>query len=224
MALQYGDGGGIAAGRVGIGANFAKSRLLLAKRAGYLPQGFQMQPDKAPEQWRSVSSNLARDARAAGFSNPMLYLRTGATRGGKIPKATAYRPGAGNDPSGALAYANSRIAQLQRAAPQMGGNVQQAVGRALAAPGVGADPRALWRTLSGVLAAQAQGAGYADPRRYLAAMGAQPRVGLAAAAPMNQRQMESFAPPLPSGYTPSMIPPQFMPNRGGRGGGRMAVL
>jgi hypothetical protein len=107
------DGGGIAAGRVGIGANFAKSRMMLAKRAGYLPQGYKMQPDQAPEQWKSVSSNLARDARSAGFQHPLQYLRQGATQGGQIPKATRMRPGAQADPSGALAYANSRIAALQ---------------------------------------------------------------------------------------------------------------
>lgn len=107
------DGGGIAAGRVGIGANFAKSRMLLAKRAGYLPQGYKMQPDQAPEQWKSVSSNLARDARNAGFQNPMQFLRQGATQGGQLPRATRIRPGAQADPSGALAYANSRIAALQ---------------------------------------------------------------------------------------------------------------
>lgn len=117
---QYG-GAGIAAGRVGIGANFAKSRLMLAKRAGYLPQHFQMQPDKAPEQWKSASSNLARDARAAGFPNPMQFLRQGATMGGQIPKPTRMRPGAQADPAGSLAYANSRIAMLQaRNRPPLG--------------------------------------------------------------------------------------------------------
>lgn len=105
--------GGIAAGRVGIGANFAKSRMMLAKRAGYLPQGYKMQPDQAPEQWKSVSANLARDARSAGFQHPLQFLRQGATKGGQLPRATRMRPGAQADPSGALAYANSRIAALQ---------------------------------------------------------------------------------------------------------------
>lgn len=121
--MLYGQGGGgnIAAGRVGIGANFAKSRLMLAKRAGYLPQNFQMQPDKAPDQWKAVSSNLARDSRAAGFTNPMQFLRQGATMGGQLPKATRLRPGAQADPSSSLAYANSRIAMLQaRNRPLMG--------------------------------------------------------------------------------------------------------
>lgn len=119
MALY--DGGGIAAGRVGIGANFAKSRLMLAKRAGYLPQQFQMQPDRAPEQWKMASSNLARDAKAAGFPNPMQFLRQGATQGGQLPRATRMRPGAQADPAGSLAYANSRIAMLQaRNRPPLG--------------------------------------------------------------------------------------------------------
>lgn len=121
MVYGQGGGGSIAAGRVGIGANFAKSRLMLAKRAGYLPQGFQMRPDQAPEQWKSVSSNLARDSRAAGFPNPMQFLRQGATMGGQLPRATRMRPGAQADPAGSLAYANSRIAMLQaRNRPQLG--------------------------------------------------------------------------------------------------------
>lgn len=122
MTGIYGNaGGGIAAGRVGIGADFAKSRLMLAKRAGYLPQNFRMQPNQAPEQWKSVSSNLARDARAAGFQHPMQFLRQGATAGGNIPKPTRGRPGAMADPSMSLAYANSRMAMLQaRNRPPLG--------------------------------------------------------------------------------------------------------
>lgn len=121
--MLYGQGGGgsIAAGRVGIGANFAKSRLMLAKRAGYLPQHFQMQPNQAPEQWKMASSNLSRDAKAAGFPNPMQFLRQGATQGGQLPRATRMRPGAQADPAGSLAYANSRIAMLQaRNRPPLG--------------------------------------------------------------------------------------------------------
>jgi hypothetical protein len=119
MLYGQGQGGGsIAAGRVGIGANFAKSRLMLAKRAGYLPQGMTMNnPDEAPEQWKLASSNLARDARQAGFPNPMQFLRQGATQGGKLPARTAMRPGAQADPAGSLAYANSRIAQMIGRAP-----------------------------------------------------------------------------------------------------------
>lgn len=121
MVYGQGGGGSIAAGRVGIGANFAKSRLMLAKRAGYLPQHFQMQPNQAPEQWKSVSSNLARDSKAAGFPNPMQFLRQGATQGGQLPRATRMRPGAQADPAGSLAYANSRIAMLQaRNRPPLG--------------------------------------------------------------------------------------------------------
>jgi hypothetical protein len=118
MLYGQGQGGGsIAAGRVGIGANFAKSRLMLAKRAGYLPQNMTMNPQEAPEQWKLASSNLARDARQAGFPNPMQFLRQGATQGGQLPKATRMRPGAQADPSGSLAYANSRIAQMIGRAP-----------------------------------------------------------------------------------------------------------
>lgn len=212
MAMTYGDGGGVGGSRVGIGANFAKSRLMLAKRAGYLPQDFQMQPNAAPEQWRGVSSNLARDARAAGFSNPLQYLRIGATQGGRIPKATAYRPGGNNNPAASLAYANSRIAQLQRAAPQMGGGVQELLARLMGQQGT--DPRAMWRELSGTLATQAQGAGHLDPRRYLAEMGGGQRLpqlpGLAPVAPTNQRQLETMA---------MTNPPALR-----RGGGRMGMM
>ena len=127
MLYGQGQGGGsIAAGRVGIGANFAKSRLMLAKRAGYLPQGMTMNnPDEAPEQWKLASSNLARDARLAGFPNPMQFLRQGATQGGKLPARTAMRPGAQADPAGSLAYANSRIAAMQaRGRPGIAGGPQ----------------------------------------------------------------------------------------------------
>lgn len=111
---------GIGGSRTGIGANFARSRLLLARRAGYLPQDFAINPQAAPEQWRMASRNLARDARGAGFQNPLMYLRQGATAGGRIPRPTAMRPGAAADPSASLAYVNSRLAQGGVGIPQMG--------------------------------------------------------------------------------------------------------
>jgi len=110
--MQMNDPGSIGLGKVGIGSNFAKARLILAKRAGYLPSDMQLDPTNAPQQWKSASANLARDSRAAGFSNPLMYLRTGATQGGKIPRPTAMRPGANGDPAGSLAYSASRIAAM----------------------------------------------------------------------------------------------------------------
>ena len=98
-------------GNTGIGSNFARARLLLAKRAGYLPDGMQLatDPQGATAQWRSVSKNLAQNARSAGFQNPMMFLRTGAQTG-KLP--SPQRPGPG--PMGApLAYATSAQAQTR---------------------------------------------------------------------------------------------------------------
>ena len=102
-----------------MGRNFARSRLLLARRAGYLPGNVPIDPVNATEQWKAVSSNLARDARAAGFSNPLMFLRTGATTGGQLPKPTAMRPGAMADPTGSLPYANSRMAAAGINVPQV---------------------------------------------------------------------------------------------------------
>lgn len=105
---------------MGMGANFARSRLLLARRAGYLPKEFAIDPAAATEQWRMASRNLARDARSAGFQNPLMFLRQGATAGGRIPAPTAMRPGAAADPSASLAYVNSRFAQGGQGIPQVG--------------------------------------------------------------------------------------------------------
>lgn len=70
-------------GNTGIGQNFARARLLLAKRAGYLPDQMQLAAGAqgATQQWQAVSKNLAKDSRSAGFSNPMMFLRQGAQQG-----------------------------------------------------------------------------------------------------------------------------------------------
>ena len=96
-------------GRTGIGDNFARARLLLAKRAGYLPQDFALLPGagNASAQWRSASKNLAADARRAGAANPLQWLREGAAKGGlQRPNKRAV----GTNP---LAYANSLGASLR---------------------------------------------------------------------------------------------------------------
>lgn len=98
----------------GIGDNFAKTRLLLAKRAGYLPENFNIMPGQgmASQQWRTASKNLAADARADGSANPIAWLRNKA-------QAPTQRPGVRGhiDPAGALAYANSRLATMHIANP-----------------------------------------------------------------------------------------------------------
>jgi len=48
-------------------------RLLLAQRAGYLPQG--QLPANAQGAWHQASKNLKRDAMKAGQPNPMAFLR-----------------------------------------------------------------------------------------------------------------------------------------------------
>lgn len=108
-------GMGITGSRVGIGDNFAKARLLLAKRAGYLPNDQQINQQNPQGQWKAISSNLAADSRKAGFPNPMAFLRQGALTGGTAAPGRT-RPGnMGYNPQGSLAYAP---AQQAMAAPQ----------------------------------------------------------------------------------------------------------
>lgn len=80
-----------------IGDNLAKMRLLLAKRAGYLDQGARIppRPGAATVMWKHASANLARDAREAGFLQPMMYLRTAAHMGSLPPKPQPIVPGRG---------------------------------------------------------------------------------------------------------------------------------
>lgn len=105
-------------GRTGIGENFAKARLLLAKRAGYLPQGAQLSSDNgsASAMWHSVSKNLNRDAKGAGYNNPMMFLRAGAQAGGKTPGRPNKRPML---TGGGLPYANSMLASQRVENPLM---------------------------------------------------------------------------------------------------------
>src|SRR5688500_1038191 len=63
-------------GKVGHGDRFARARLALARRAGYLgdvqlPSG----PGGASAMWRDTSRNLATNAREAGYANPLQWLR-----------------------------------------------------------------------------------------------------------------------------------------------------
>lgn len=75
---------------VGIGDRYARARLLLAKRAGYLPGNFVVMPKggQASQQWRQVSKNLARDARSHGYGaqgmGPIQWLRDSASGGGLV--------------------------------------------------------------------------------------------------------------------------------------------
>lgn len=108
---------GVGGSTVGIGENFAKARLLLAKRAGYMPQQQQIDTENPSAQWKAVSSNLKHDAQQAGYGNPMQFLRQGATQGGNMPP-TRGRPGNVGNPQGALAYSNSRVAALAAQAPR----------------------------------------------------------------------------------------------------------
>ena len=102
---------GAPVGNTGIGSNFARARLLLAKRSGYLPEGMGLAttPQGATDQWREVSKNLSANARSAGFNNPMQFLRAGAQAGGKLPnrKMPAIPQGV------PLAYANSQQAMMR---------------------------------------------------------------------------------------------------------------
>lgn len=64
------------------GPSFARARLVLAQRAGYLPAQTPIASgSQAMQQWRQASTNLAARARGAGFSNPMQWLRQGAANG-----------------------------------------------------------------------------------------------------------------------------------------------
>ena len=100
----------------GIGDNFAKTRLLLAKRAGYLPENFQLEQSQGGPsmQWRAASKNLAADARADGNPNPIAWLRNRAQQAAQQP---AMRAGRGHIDPGGLAYANSSMAQKRTAIP-----------------------------------------------------------------------------------------------------------
>lgn len=147
------DPGSIGLGRVGIGSNFAKARLILAKRAGYLPSETQIDPTRAPQQWKSASANLARDSRAAGFSNPLMYLRTGAVAGGKIPRPTAMRPGGSSNPAHSLAYSASQLAAVSR---QSLGAQAPATQPGVATGAIG-NSRGFASLLNGITAAQATG-------------------------------------------------------------------
>ncbi len=110
----------IGLGKSGIGDSFARTRLLLAKRAGYLPEGTQIAPGAgASEQWRMASKNLAADARRAGSSNPLLWLRQGAQTGRLQRPGFKGIPG---NPGQSLVYANSQLAAQRTAAPPIGGD------------------------------------------------------------------------------------------------------
>lgn len=133
MAVPY--GAGIGRGRVGVGPNLSRARLLLAKRAGYLPADAPIDPQMAPQIWAKVSRNLNRDARSAGFTNVMQWLREGAQAGGRLPKPRLGQPGGqAGDP---LAYSASRLAQrlagrtqgLSMQAPQPNDLMQMILGQ-----------------------------------------------------------------------------------------------
>lgn len=110
----------IGLGKSGIGDSFARTRLLLAKRAGYLPEGTQIAPGAgATEQWRMASKNLAADARRAGSNNPLLWLRQGAQTG-KLNRPGFKAPPV--NPLQSLVYANSQLAATRTGAPAIGGN------------------------------------------------------------------------------------------------------
>lgn len=100
---------------IGIGDNFARARLLLAQRAGYLPrQQLPPSPQGASAQWHAYSKNLAGDARGAGYPNPMAFLRAGIMQGGRMPQPigrTNMRPAAPG-----LVNFNSTQAQMPTAA------------------------------------------------------------------------------------------------------------
>jgi hypothetical protein len=67
---------------VGVGPNFARARLVLAQRAGYLPQNYRINSGpQAVEQWKAISKNLADQARTAGYTNSLQWLRQGAASG-----------------------------------------------------------------------------------------------------------------------------------------------
>lgn len=108
-------------GRTGIGENFAKARLALAKRAGYLPTDMQTSadPGTAVQQWRSLSKNLAADSRRQGFANPMQFLRAGAQ--GQLTPPVRPRLNLFTSPVNSLAYANSTLANMRTAMPAVGG-------------------------------------------------------------------------------------------------------
>lgn len=81
---------------VGVGDRYARARLLLAKRAGYLPEDFVIMPKggQASQQWRAASKNLAADARRSGWDRPMLWLRESAAQGqGLLGPRKAQRTG-----------------------------------------------------------------------------------------------------------------------------------
>jgi hypothetical protein len=94
--------------RVGVGSvlprtgpSFARARLVLAQRAGYIPASTQIASGPgAMLQWRGASQNLSARARSAGYSNSMQWLRQGATTGqlpGASPMVQPGSPG-GIDP------------------------------------------------------------------------------------------------------------------------------
>lgn len=111
---------GVGLGRSGIGENFAKSRLLLAKRAGYLPANTRLSQTEggAADLWHMFSKNLSGDAKQAGFQNPMMFLRAGAQAGGKLPG----RKQMPVMPTQNLVNANSAQASMRIADPMMNVN------------------------------------------------------------------------------------------------------
>lgn len=105
--MAYSPGPGGYGPGIGYGPNLSRARLMLAKRAGYLPPGQQIDPEQSPGLWARLSKNLSRDSRQAGFGNPLAWLRAGAQQGGRLPRR-GMPPGQAGDP---LAYAASRLAQ-----------------------------------------------------------------------------------------------------------------
>jgi hypothetical protein len=172
---------------------FADRRLDLLKRAGDDTSKVAVDPKaSAAEQWRAVSEQLMpelhAEARAAGYSHVIDWLKAGADQHGKLPAAGARTAGAYTTPAEQLkreqdalkakgldaaaieqkvhaqaeAYADERIKQMRELADKTGDEELTAI-----VHDTKAGPVEVWAKASKRLSELADKDGFSDPRVYL---------------------------------------------------------
>lgn len=172
---------------------FADKRLDLLKRAGVDTSKVTVDPKaSAAEQWRAVSEQLMPElhtqARDAGYSHVIDWLKAGADQHGKLPAAGERTDGAYTTPeeqlkreqdalkakgldaaaiehkvhAQAAAYASDRVKEMRELASKTGDKELTSI-----ISDAKADPAQVWTKASKRLTELADKAGFADPRVYL---------------------------------------------------------
>lgn len=125
-------------------------------------------PSAPNSQHQSAFMPTPTPVAAPAYSNPTqnYQAQLGALQAAQTGMDPALRVAMG-DPHAIMqaranAYANQRLAQLRRIAPQLSPELQGMLGNPS-----GLDPAAAWRAISGAFTQYANDMGYADPRQLL---------------------------------------------------------